>query len=267
MDKTYYFNISSEQFDNLAGSILKLESPTILYIDVNYYLALKKLDEMAHLFNIARFNLWQACKPNELYHRNKYSDDFSIFWARSTSWQSSVLWFNHCEDYILQAVWLGLNLHKVPQTSKSWFSHALKKCKYDEVIDRLSKDESPRNKGILLTALTSYRAHESVKKLRKWSNTLKHHGLIEISEIENILRKRSELAEWFGEDGGKIFNLDDLLPELIDLSYGIETTITACNYLKDHASLISNTFSPSNFFQVDKTGAIIVTSPNPAFSY
>lgn len=263
--KSQYYNITSEQFDKSFGSLLKLERPDILYLDINYFLALQKLDEMAHLFNISRFNLWQACKLTEFYLKSGYSDDLSILSSRSIFWQNSIIGFNHCEDYILQSIWLGLGLHKKLKNHKSWCRDALKECKYNSVVKALDEDKSVNNKGILLNSIKKYRKNSKI--LRERVNTIKHRGLIEFSEIENLLNRRSALFQYKGKDGQEIFNLDDLLPEVISLNDTIKQTIDMCHSLRSHALFVSELFSPYKFFNVNDAGALIITSPKSNFTY
>lgn len=263
--ESQYYNVTSEQFDKFFGSLLKLKRPDILYLDIDYCLALQKLDEMARFFNISRFNLWQACKLTESYRENGYFDDLSILFSRSIFWQNSIIGFNHCEDYILQSVWLGLNLHKKTKNHKNWCREALKDCKYQSVIKALGEDNSINNKRILLNSIKKY--HESSKLLRERVNNIKHRGLIEFSEIENLLNRRSTLFQYIGKDGEEIFNLDDLLPEVISLNDAIVQTINMCHSLRAHALFVSELFSPYNFFNVNDDGELIITSPKSNFTY
>lgn len=245
--------LSAEEYQNQVGSCMSFhfENEFLMTIHMNYYLACKKMDETQHVYNSMRFFLWNAVKPDKLYHDAQLNDPLSILWHRHLNWQTAALWLNQCGDYMLQIVWLGLGLHKYDKITARTYKSALKDCDYNKVTGKLREKESK----IILPIIESY--YKDSSKVRKWVNQIKHRGSIECSEIEDKLTNRCFSIEINYDDGSGVCE-NDLMPELVSIDEAtsiLSSTIIA--FQKAFNELVRY-FDTDNFFNKNDDGAIII---------
>lgn len=245
--------LSAEEFQNQVGSCMSFnfEYELLMTIHMNYYLACKKMDETQHVYNSMLFFLWNAVKPDKLYHDAQLTDPLSILWQRHLNWQTAALWINQCGDYMLQIVWLGLGLHKYEQITAKTYELALKDCNYIKVTGKLREKESK----IILPIVESY--YEDSGKVRKWVNQLKHRGIIECNEIEGELKDQCFSIKINYDNGNSVCE-KDLMPELVSIGEATSVLIaTIINFQKTFNELVRY-FDTDNFFNKNVDGAIIL---------
>ncbi|MEN6622558.1 MAG: hypothetical protein ABFD50_13525 [Smithella sp.] len=248
--------LSAEEFQEQVGACLSshLADEMLMAFNTKYYLACQKIDEVQHIYNSMRHFLWNAVKPDTLYHDAKIVDPLSILWHRHLNWQTAALWLNQCGDYLLQVVWLGFGLHQYDKITAKTYKKALEGCTRNKTMQVLKEKDSK----IILPILEEY--FLGSREVHGWVNQLKHRGNIECEEIEKILRNRCFSVKINYGDGQSVCE-DDLMPELVSIEYAVSTLISTLNSFKKAFNQLVEYFSPDNFFSKNEEGAIIVTEP------
>lgn len=233
-------------FDRLVGPLIVC-SPPIWGYPLDYFVGMNKLVELHHLTNSARFALWTAFDTT-----HDVKDTRSLIWLRTMYWSNAVLWFNAVEDVLCQVIWLTLDLHGIPKTSKTWLQKAMKKCNYTSVRDSLQRLESRE----VLPIMEAYHNMEEVRQVRAWANNLKHWGQLDFEELD---------LYWSGivyvhknTDGEIVFSTRDILPMRINFPSALETLIRLHPKVVQMVEQVKATFAPDRYYYSNEDGALEV---------
>lgn len=246
--------LTNEEFQEELGPCLSFNFPDETFmIYLNYYLACKKADEAQHIYNSMRYFLWNAVKPDALYHDAKLTDPISILWHRHINWQTAALWLNHCGDYMLQMNWLGLKLYSDDKITANNYQAILKKCKHEKVLNELQAKGST----IIFPIISLYLENLEVRKVREWVNTLKHKSLIECTDIEDMFKNRC-IGVTINYPNGDSICEGDVMPQLISIEEASRALISVAKTFRNTFNQLISFYNVDNFFNRNEDGAIIM---------
>lgn len=265
-----------EMFEKLVGPLLgyPFSIPLQVIISPDYYLGLKKFDELRDIHSSARLLLWDAYKPNDEYEKTGATQPEGILWMKTVYWKSAIIWLNHCEDYVLQAISLALGLHNSPKDNRQWYKAILKGQTYQRVENALKA----KNSTLLIPLIEQY--HKDSATIRNWANTLKHRELIEVKEFNdllntgimdfNIIKKEHKISQ--GEfpspppDDAIIYGRKDVIPQVITFEEGLQETFSVFQKLNAYILAVRvGVFGEDKFFAFNENGATIGANPQVEF--
>lgn len=160
--------------------------------DKGYAIAGEKFGDLYSVLASARFALYNAHLKIHNDQRLMESEYSSTLWLRAQYLQNSILWYNSCEDYILQIVWFAFDFYK----DLNRYEDEMRKCKYSIIYKELNRYKDLENAGLLLKYLSSYHQDDNVKFIRNLADALKHKQLINIMGL-NIGRLMSFKSNTF----------------------------------------------------------------------
>lgn len=201
-----------------GDQLIKIEH-LIFISNRNYYAGLKQFESIGNVLNNARYEL---IKSNEKILSNMEVNwdctYAAIYLIRSISLQSSILWYNSIEDYLLQAVWLCFELYKKNNRYHEGmdYSQILKLCSYKSIRDICSLYNNKEFNKLLKIINDNRRL---LSELREWANQLKHRGNL---DIEGLYVESPAEIRIIKRDSDKIFSTNDFRPYIIDLDETIQ---------------------------------------------
>ncbi|MBY0213867.1 hypothetical protein [Priestia aryabhattai] len=151
--------------------------------DHSYSRAGDRIYALHELLLTAKFSLFHSYKkihadlpdPNENY--------LPHLLRRSHYLKNAIVWYNSCQDYVLQIISLSYDLHGVEIDSAAKYKRALQSCSYNKVTKKL-KGINSENSLKLLSMIEAYGNDNDVEYLREQlANNLKHHGNLKFKGI------------------------------------------------------------------------------------
>lgn len=164
--------------------------------DPQYKLAIDFFSDLYSQITSARFALVMGHKK---LHDSNYvkwnSGEIGQYWLRFQYLKNSINWYNSSFDILWQAIWFGFALYRKIEFSRSpkkihdidspkAFKTLLERCKWDYIVKSLSEVDSVYSKD-LLNQIKKFNDSQEQKVVRKWANSLKHHGSFRINELYN----------------------------------------------------------------------------------
>ena len=234
-DKTYSKEELQQQYKAFADSI-ESHNDFVSYIglaagdpayDKSYSMAIEKLYSLHELLGTAKFNLFNAFKK---FHSDVHSSQesyISHLIRRSHYLKSAIVWYNSCEDYTYQIIWLAYDMHKIEMDSPESYPEALGNLFYRGFKEILEKNKSENAKK-LLGIVKNYRCNSDVCRLRDIANNLKHRGNIGFKGI--FVGRPGGYVE-LDEHGKVIHNSNWITPEVIDIDETIDLVKVVHNLL------------------------------------
>jgi len=150
----------------------------------HYYRAIKFLEQVG-------FNISTACYyanksynkiPETLDRKTSYA---SCFFRRCSDFNTAIMWYNTCLDYLLQSVCARFNLYSeltVEDTSNMDFSELVKLCTFDNMAIASRNHKNDREFCVCRRAL--YICKQNLSKITNATNNLKHRGGLKLSNFE-----------------------------------------------------------------------------------
>lgn len=151
-----------------------------LFNDKGYAIAGEKFGDLYSVLATARFALYNAhlkIHNDQKLLESEYSD---TLWLRGQYLQNSIIWYDSCEDYILQIVWFAFDFYK----NLNRYEDEMRRCKYSNICKELDKYKDLKNAELLLKYLSSYHQDDNVKFVRNLADSLKHKQLINIMGLD-----------------------------------------------------------------------------------
>lgn len=198
-----------EEIERRVGPIVSYEVYPFPF-DIPYFLGVLKLYEAHQLANSARFALFNAWRDD-----HDMSSPQGVLWVRSHYWGNAVLMYNSISDLLGQSLWLALGLHTADmETDPHWLQFALGTYSPNTLAKRLKARQSK----VALPLFDSYTQDPTVKKIREWANTMKHHGTFDWEGLD--------MYRWgIGLDYKGKFSMEDILPPRMNLDASIDVLI------------------------------------------
>lgn len=148
--------------------------------DKGFAIAGEKFGDLYSVLATARFALYNAHLKIHNDQQLLESEYFNTLWLRSQYLQNSILWYNSCEDYILQIIWFAFDFYQ----DISKYEIEMRRCKYSTICKKLEEHKNSKNGGLLLNKITSYHQDDNVKFINNLAESLKHKQLINIVGLD-----------------------------------------------------------------------------------
>ncbi|PFK69358.1 hypothetical protein COJ21_22465 [Priestia megaterium] len=197
--------------------------------DHSYSRAGDRLEALHELIFTAKFSLLNSYKKFyiDLFESNEDYEPHLL--RRSHYLKNAIVWYNSCEDYILQIISFAYDLHGIDITSYKKYQKALEECKYGQIESKLENIDG-ENAEQLLSILNNYHSHPDVKYLRrKLANNLKHHGNLHFEGLVNY--KLGSYMERNHNTGKELYNSNWTGFHIVDIDETIEKLKTVHNLL------------------------------------
>ena len=188
--------------------------------DKGYAVAGEKFKDLYSVIASARFALLNAHTKIHKHNISWQSGYPAQLWLRSQYLQNSILWYNSCEDYILQIIYFAFDFY----SDLKQYKKEMKKCRFDNICKKLDKYDHLPNTHILYNNLLSYHNDPSVKIIRDYADLTKHNQLLKFHGLD------SNLPLYYNTHD---FTTKDIEPKKIDIDETVDV-------LKDvHQKIIS----------------------------
>lgn len=153
--------------------------------DFGYLIARNKFRHLYGLLATARFAVTEAHKKlhkSPVLWSNGY---IGQLWIRSEYLKNAVLWYNSCEDYLLQIIWFAFDFcdHNKLNTPEH-YKRELRGCRWESLVSKLEARKGETNIALLLDKIQGFRIILVVKSVRNIANSLKHHADIYIKDLD-----------------------------------------------------------------------------------
>ncbi|MDR3314571.1 MAG: hypothetical protein LBS96_08995 [Oscillospiraceae bacterium] len=173
-----------KKYTEMRSSDLALSERLPCFYLQTHFLLIRKPDKAAEYFaqkageclQFARFFTMISASILDTNENISWSPGYvSIFWFRCIYFGTATTWFTNCFDHILQIVYWGYELFKeIPGYKDTWTDEKINsKCKYAFVVGKLRS----RGREDICSILES--CWKKIKKVREWSNHIKHKGGID----------------------------------------------------------------------------------------
>ncbi len=226
--------------------------------DSGYAIASDKFFELYHLIASARNALINA--HQKFFDSNIMSWEHSYLpqlWMRFQYLKNAIVWYDSCEDYILQIIWFGFEMYPIIIDGAESYKANLKKCNYSSVIKRLGEiaDNNIEAKNLKDT-MAKYHNDEEVKNLRNnLANVLKHHGNLQIGGLEDI---RLGVIQKKDKNGDDIFNSKWIDPDIVDIDETIQLIKSVHEKFIIYGRYVMNSMNFNSVFELDESGNWLV---------
>jgi hypothetical protein len=153
--------------------------------DFGYLIAWNKFRHLYGLLATARFAVTEAHKKlhkSPVLWSNGYVGQL---WIRSEYLKNAILWYNSCEDYLLQIIWFAFDFcdHNRLSTPER-YKRELRGCRWDSLVPTLEARKDEPNIALMLNKIESFRGLPIAKTVRDIANSLKHHADIYIKDLD-----------------------------------------------------------------------------------
>lgn len=222
--------------------------------DIGYAIAIDKFLELYSMIASARSALLNAFQ--KFFDSNIISWDSGYkgqLWMRFNYLKNAIVWYNSCEDYILQIIWFAYDMYPELITSEEIYLNDLKKCNFNKIINVLNGlEDINENAKILKQKVSEYRNDIDIYTLREeLANNLKHRANVQVRGFED-LRTMGFIIKSRG--GNEIFNSKWIEPKLVDIDDTIELLKRVHVKLITLGRFILNFMNLDNVFAIDENG-------------
>lgn len=165
-------------------------------LDPDYKLALDFFQDLYSQITSARFALIMGHKKlHDSNYVNQNSGKIGQYWLRFQYLKNAINWYNSSFDILWQTIWFGFALYKNIEFGRSprkilqidspkAFKILLTRCKLDLIAKSLKEVDTVYSIE-LLKQIEKFNNSKEQKIIRKWANSLKHHGRFRIKELYN----------------------------------------------------------------------------------
>ena len=147
--------------------------------DKGYAIACEKYRDLYSVLSNASFALFNAHMKLHNDHSLWKSGYTGTLWLRSQYLQNSILWYNSCEEYVLQIIWFAFDFFK----DLKKYSQEMSNCGYKKILKELANYKDLENTSIIIKELHSFHENENVAFVRKLANLMKHKQLINFNGL------------------------------------------------------------------------------------
>lgn len=238
LDINKKFNSQLELPDLYHNNLYNIEF-NISLSDKDYYVGVKHAEALEQAISKARYWLLMS---HEIvlsnFECNWESGYLAQYWLRTMRFESSLLWYNACEDYLLQMIWFSFELYKrhYKYNKNMKYNDLLKLCSLKSVLIILDHNKKSTESKNLVNIIRKY--NKNLSELRDWANKLKHRG--------NLNFKGSYIGNGWemvmkNTSGDCIFSSKDFEPMILDLDEAI------IKLAKIHEEIIKYSYEIINF--------------------
>ena len=168
--------------------------------DYDYYKAAKFVAKAENCLSTARYYFYQSANILDYDCRVNWKSGYNgIYALRTMNFETAIVWYNNCFDYIIQIAFLAFGLYKgiKKYSASSPFDEVLKLCTYNSL--KTLHENNPDNEGLsqLWDIIETCRVDRQT--LNDWANYAKHKGGLGFVG----LKPESPVLVYMAEPGGK----------------------------------------------------------------
>ena len=163
-------------FTRYHNEVLPIEI-SLAIADKEYYQAAKFLEKAETCLQTARYYFYQSTDILEYDCCVNWSAGYqAIYDLRSMNFQTAIIWYNNCFDYIVQVAFLAFGLYKGIRRYNDGlpFEEVLKMCTYNAL--KTLHDNQPTNVGLTNLWNIIEGCRIARQDLNDWANYSKHKG-------------------------------------------------------------------------------------------
>ncbi|MFC1223360.1 hypothetical protein ACFE6N_06090 [Pedobacter sp. BG31] len=153
--------------------------------DFGYLIARDKFRQLYSLLATVRF---AVCEAHKKLHKSPilWSNGYiGQMWIRSQYLKNAVLWYNSCDDYLLQIIWFAFDFCDPNTLDKpNKYKQTLRHCRWESLVPIMEARKAEPNIGFLLAKIKEFRSLAVVSMVRSIANSLKHHADIYIRDLD-----------------------------------------------------------------------------------
>jgi len=145
-------------------------------------------DKFRHLYGLLTTGRFAASEAHKKLHKGpiQWSSGYTgQMWVRSQYLKNAMLWYNSCEDYLLQIIWFAFDFvdpNKLKSPSR--YKRELRGCRWESLLGKLEARKSETIIASLLDNINALRSDPDMKAVRDIANSLKHHADIYIKDLD-----------------------------------------------------------------------------------
>lgn len=142
-----------------------------------YYRATKFLEKAENCLQTARYYFYRSTNIMEYDCCINWKSGYQgIYDLRSRNFQTAIIWYNNCFDYIVQIAFLAFGLYKEVRryTDDMNFEEILKLCTYNTL--KTLHENNPANSGLTNLWNIIETCRVARQDLNDWANYAKHKG-------------------------------------------------------------------------------------------
>ena len=211
-------------FTRYRDEVLPIEI-SLTIADKEYYQAAKFLEKAENCLQTARYYFYQCADILEYDCCVNWRAGYQAIYAlRSMNFQTAIIWYNNCFDYIVQVAFLAFGLYRGIRRYNDGLAweDVLKLCTYNAL--KVLHENNPEN--IALTELWNIieRCRILRQELNDWANYSKHKGGLGFVG----LKPESPVQIVIGKPGGGYeVRTSEFEPISIDMDQCVEKVISA----------------------------------------
>jgi hypothetical protein len=221
--------------------------------DKGYAIAGEKFHDLYSMLASARFALINAHNKIHNHLITWDSGYLGQLWLRSQFLLNSIVWYNCCEDYIMQIIWFAFDFYK----DLNNYSKEMSLCRYKKIYDELVKYNPPNTK-ILFEKIKSFHNDPSISITRKYANLTKHN---EFLRFKGLYHRR------LMQVNSGSFSSKSIEPLEIDIDEAIDTLRIVHNKIVGFGKSLIDFIDFNKMFKYDNKGSILLFEPRPLFEY
>jgi hypothetical protein len=145
-------------------------------------------DKFRHLYGLLATARYAASEAHKKLHKGPvlWSSGYTgQMWIRSQFLKNAILWYNSCDDYLLQIIWFAFDFVDPNKlTSPNIYKRALRGCRWESLFAKLEHRSAEIYIALLIKEINVLREDKDVKAVRAIANSLKHHADIYIKDLD-----------------------------------------------------------------------------------
>jgi hypothetical protein len=212
-------------------------------IDEGYAIAGLRFRDLFSVMMSGRFALVNAYKKIHQFGISWKQGSVGQLWLRSMFLKNAILWYNSCEDYLLQIIWFAFDFCGKDCDLET----AMKKCRYSHVVKTLSALPLNEYAIELLQKLNEFHENTSIRKLKRIADDMKHKQLLRISGLDD---------DYGIQIGFKEKLKPSIRPELNDIDNLIDTVASSHKIIVSFGQYLYDFINFQNMFSGRKKNII-----------
>lgn len=229
--------------------------------DYDYYKAAKFIGKAENCISTARYYYYQSANILDYDCRVNWKSGYSgIYALRTMNFETAIVWYNNCFDYIVQIAFLAFGLYKSLKKYRTdlSFEEVLKLCTYNSL--KTLHENNPDNDGLseLWNIIENCRIER--QDLNDWANYSKHKGGLGFVGLKPEFPVQVYIAEPGGSAKRRTSEFDSIT---LDIDQCKNSVISAHNSLiKCLNELMDFIDLPQGQFSLNKEGKFVLPDPS-----
>jgi hypothetical protein len=222
--------------------------------DKGYAIAGDKFNDLYSMLASARFALINAHTKIQNNLISWESGYVGQLWLRSQFLQNSIVWYNCCEDYIMQIIWFAFDFYK----DLSNYTTEMRRCRYSNIRKGLAEYINLPNSQILIEKIESFHNDQSISINRKYADLTKHNQILRFKGLDH-----GRLIEVNSNN----FSSKLIEPFEIDIDDTIDTLRIVHGKVIEIGKFLLDFINFNGMFIYDEKGRRQLLEPRPQLDY